>query len=64
MRKVGGGGWWQPDLLQILPLFDAAPTGLVTIRLDDPSETLGVNTPEQALQAEAILAQRRQSSQP
>ncbi|MBF0626079.1 MAG: NTP transferase domain-containing protein [Magnetococcales bacterium] len=49
------------NLLQTLPRFETHPQAVATVRLDDPGETVGVNTPEDVLAAEAILRARAAS---
>lgn len=46
------------NLLPLLPLFEAGPASVATVRVAEPEETLGVNTPEDALRAERILSER------
>ena len=46
------------NLLQALPEFELCPGAIRTLRISDYNETLGVNTPEDAKNAEAVLRQR------
>jgi bifunctional N-acetylglucosamine-1-phosphate-uridyltransferase/glucosamine-1-phosphate-acetyltransferase GlmU-like protein len=46
------------NLLQILPLFEQGAGSVGTLRITDVSETLGVNTRRDALDAERVLADR------
>jgi len=48
----------EANLLQLLPAFEQGPGCVATVRLSDPDETLGVNTPEDAAVAAAILGRR------
>lgn len=46
------------NLVQLIPNWDVSPYRIATVLLDDPSETLGVNTPEDAAEVEKILRSR------
>jgi bifunctional UDP-N-acetylglucosamine pyrophosphorylase/glucosamine-1-phosphate N-acetyltransferase len=46
------------NLLQILPLFEQGAGSVGTLRISDISETLGVNTRQDALDAERVLSGR------
>jgi len=54
----------EANLLQVLPMFERGPGSVVTLRINDPSETLGVNTPEDADRVEALLLERTHPGQP
>ena len=48
------------NLLPLLPDFDQLPGNVVTIRIEDESEALGINTREDAEKAEHILLNRKE----
>jgi bifunctional UDP-N-acetylglucosamine pyrophosphorylase / glucosamine-1-phosphate N-acetyltransferase len=48
----------EANLLQVLPAFERGPGSVATVRLADPDETLGVNTPDDAAAVARILATR------
>jgi bifunctional UDP-N-acetylglucosamine pyrophosphorylase / glucosamine-1-phosphate N-acetyltransferase len=50
------------NLLQTIPVFDASHSAVQTLRISDISETLGVNTVEDARRAEDYLRLRRHPS--
>ena len=50
------------NLLQALPEFESSPGSVLTMRISDSDETLGVNTVEDARQAENVLLRRRLQS--
>lgn len=47
------------NFLTVLPLFDQGMRRLATIELQDPDETLGINTPEDAKRVEEVLKKRQ-----
>jgi bifunctional UDP-N-acetylglucosamine pyrophosphorylase / glucosamine-1-phosphate N-acetyltransferase len=47
------------NLVQVLPKFEKGPGSVVTVRINDPMETLGVNTVADAQLAEQELAKRQ-----
>jgi len=46
------------DLVKLLPSFEGAPNAVLSVRLKDATESLGVNTPDDAVLATGILASR------
>jgi bifunctional UDP-N-acetylglucosamine pyrophosphorylase/glucosamine-1-phosphate N-acetyltransferase len=48
----------ESNLLQLLPAFEQGTGSVATVRLDDPNETLGVNTPQDAEIAASIISKR------
>lgn len=57
-NKSTGNHTKEFNLLPLLPLFDENQHRAVTVRLDSPDETLGINTVEDAKKAEKILSKR------
>jgi bifunctional UDP-N-acetylglucosamine pyrophosphorylase/glucosamine-1-phosphate N-acetyltransferase len=58
-RGVGIGALTKEfNLLQTLPEFESSPFAVQTLRIKDINETLGINTIEDARQAEEILRSR------
>ena len=49
------------NLLPVIPFLDKKPGDAVTLRIEDAAEALGLNTPDEALQLEAILMERERS---
>jgi bifunctional N-acetylglucosamine-1-phosphate-uridyltransferase/glucosamine-1-phosphate-acetyltransferase GlmU-like protein len=47
------------NLLPLLPLFDDGNGSTQTLRIADEDETLGVNTQDEAIAAERVLASRK-----
>lgn len=54
----------ESNLLPLLPEFDREPGQVVTLRIEDLNETLGVNTPEEVVQVETILRSRNPEGAP
>ncbi|MBF0149088.1 MAG: NTP transferase domain-containing protein [Magnetococcales bacterium] len=52
------------NLLQTLPLFEQKGGDVVTVRINDERETMGVNTPEEAKIVEEILKTMRSAGVP
>lgn len=47
------------DLVKLLPLFEQGPGSVLTVRINDESESLGLNTPEEAAAIERLLEVRQ-----
>lgn len=47
------------DLVKLLPLFEQGPGSVLTVRISDESESLGLNTPEEAAAIERLLETRQ-----
>lgn len=50
------------DLVKLLPLFEQGPNSVLSVRLTDASESLGINTPEDAARIAEILSNRNSSA--
>jgi bifunctional N-acetylglucosamine-1-phosphate-uridyltransferase/glucosamine-1-phosphate-acetyltransferase GlmU-like protein len=59
LEQAKGARTGEANLLPLLPAFEQGRGSVATVRLDDPDETLGVNTPAEAAAVARILAARR-----
>lgn len=57
-REGMGASTAEFNLVQLIPNWDIDPYRIESVVLDDPSETLGINTPEDAAVVEEILRRR------
>ncbi|MBI1860031.1 MAG: NTP transferase domain-containing protein [Deltaproteobacteria bacterium] len=57
-HNLAGAGTGEVNLLSLIPHFDESPGRCLTLDGATPEETLGVNTPEEAVQVEGILKRR------
>jgi bifunctional UDP-N-acetylglucosamine pyrophosphorylase / glucosamine-1-phosphate N-acetyltransferase len=59
--RILGRSTGEANLLQAIPAFERGPGSVMSVRIEDPHETLGINTADDAAAAARVIAMRAHS---